>query len=90
MAKKETKEMCPKCASGDFSVATDGSKKHYCNSCKHVWVPGVQASSRLDLVLQQAQKENQELKLELTKLRAKVLSLEKVLEAQDVIEDIEE
>ncbi|MCA9339390.1 MAG: hypothetical protein KDA17_00590 [Candidatus Saccharibacteria bacterium] len=86
MAKKEVKEMCPKCACAKFSVATDKSNKHYCDQCKHIWIPGVNVASRLDLVLQQAQKENLELKAELVKLRKKLEVFESTDEAEEIYE----
>ena len=71
MAKQDNKEKCPKCNSTVFALAKDKSGKRYCQGkgCQHVWVPETQGLGRVDIVLMQAQKENQELKLEIGRVR---------------------
>lgn len=72
MAKNETKkESCPKCNSTIFAKATDKSGKYYCQAkgCQHVWVPGVEAMKRPDVMIQKLQQENQALTTEIGKLR---------------------
>jgi hypothetical protein len=68
MAKKEA---CPRCQNEKFAIAKDKSNKHYCQTkgCMHVWVPGLEGMKRPDVVLKQAQVENQSLLAEVTKLR---------------------
>lgn len=81
MAKQE-KEKCPKCNSTVFAVAKDKSGKRYCQhkGCGHVWAADTQGLGRVDIVLMQAQKENQELKLEITKVRKENEALKAELE----------
>lgn len=93
MAKE--KEKCPRCGSEDFSIALgkdgkpDPKGKRYCVKCQHVWVQGLEAMTRPDVVLHQAQKEVQDLRKALADEReaAKVLK-EKILAAQTV-DDLE-
>lgn len=77
MAKPVGKECCPKCNSTIFVKATDKSNKHYCHGkgCGHVWIPGVEVSSRPDFMIQKLQKDNFELQDQINKLRKENESL---------------
>lgn len=68
---KPDKEKCPKCGSTIFALAKDKSGKRYCQAkgCQHVWAAETAGMGRVDIVLMQAQKENQELKLEIGRVR---------------------
>jgi uncharacterized Zn finger protein len=70
MAKKESVK-CPKCSGEKFSVATDKSNKHYCQTkgCGNIFVPGLDAMKRPDVMIRHLQQENQKLLAELTSLR---------------------
>lgn len=82
MAKKET---CPKCGKSDYSVATDKSNKHYCQTkdCGNIWVPGLAGLNRNDLKITALMAENESLKTEIERVR----KLNKELVAQ--LEQIE-
>jgi hypothetical protein len=81
MAKQE-KEKCSKCGSTIFAKATDKSGKLYCQAkgCGNVWVPGLEGTKRVDVVIKQLQLENQELKTALNKEREQVRKLTVQLE----------
>ena len=92
MAKAE-KEKCPRCGSEDFSVALgkdekpDPKGKRYCKKCQHVWVQGLEAMSRTDVVLHQAQKEVQDLRKAIDLERKEALAFKgKVLALKDLSE----
>lgn len=95
MAKKE-KEVCPRCGKSEIVKANDKSGKLYCQTsgCMYVWVPGMENLNRADLVLKQAQTENQELKAAINseraenkKLKARVQELEDKYEPKPASED---
>lgn len=66
---------CPRCSSTEFSKALDKSNKHYCSKCQNIWVPGLAGMNRIDITLAAFQKENVELKGEITKLRAELAAM---------------
>ena len=81
MAKTE-KLKCPKCGSTEITHATDSSGKHYCLKCQNVWVPGLEAANRPDLVLARAQKDLREMREALDAARAEIRVLIAKNEAQ--------
>lgn len=81
MKEKSKKETCPRCNGSVFAIAKDKSNKHYCQAkgCHHVWVPGADASGRIDLAMKATIMENEALKTEITQLRKEVETLKSQL-----------